>query len=105
MERPFQVYEGDGPYVFVCYSHQNREAVYAEIIRLCDEGTNVWYDEGISPATEWTADIARAIKNCEHFIFFVTPASVASEHCLDHPIGAGSEPRSATKRSAVPVWR
>jgi DNA-binding winged helix-turn-helix (wHTH) protein/TolB-like protein/Flp pilus assembly protein TadD len=78
---PFMAHEGDEPYVFVCYSHQNREAVYAELVRLRSEGHHIWYDEGIRPSSAWTADIARAIKGCEHFVFFVTPDSAQSEHC------------------------
>ena len=30
MERPFPAYDGDEPYVFVCYSHEDPEIVYPE---------------------------------------------------------------------------
>jgi DNA-binding winged helix-turn-helix (wHTH) protein/TolB-like protein len=80
---PYPAYNGDEPYTFVCYSHQNREAVYHELVRLRSAGINVWYDEGISPGAEWTEEVANAIANCTHLLFFVSPDSVASKHCLD----------------------
>lgn len=78
---PIMAYEGSGPFIFVCYSHKNRDQVYPEIARLNAYGSNIWYDEGIRPGSEWTADIARAARMCDHFLFFVTPDSVASQHC------------------------
>ncbi len=80
---PYPAYSGDEPYTFVCYSHQNREQVYQELVRLRSAGINVWYDEGISPGAEWTEEVANAIANCTHLLFFVSPDSVSSKHCLD----------------------
>lgn len=81
MERPFQAYEGDEPYVFVCYSHEDDALVYAELGRLREAGFNVWYDEGISPGSQWSDVIARHIERCAVLLYFVTPRSVVSEHC------------------------
>jgi DNA-binding winged helix-turn-helix (wHTH) protein/TolB-like protein len=80
---PYPAYNGDEPYTFVCYSHQNREQVYQELVRLRSAGINVWYDEGISPGAEWTEEVANAIANCTHLLFFVSTDSVSSKHCLD----------------------
>ncbi len=54
MEKPFPAYDGDEPYVFVSYSHEDESAVYKEIRWLQDQRVNVWYDEDISPGTEWS---------------------------------------------------
>jgi TolB-like protein/Tfp pilus assembly protein PilF len=81
VEKPFSAYRGDGPYVFVCYAHEDSEAVFREIAWLNDYGVNVWYDEGISPGHEWSDELARAIQGCSKVFYFVTPNSVASEHC------------------------
>lgn len=78
---PFPAYEGDEPYVFVCYSHDNREEVYRELNRLRDAGINVWYDEGISPGADWTDEIADAVAGCGHLLYFVSPTSVESKYC------------------------
>lgn len=79
---PYAAYDGEEPFTFVCYSHQDRELVYEELRRLRGAGINVWYDEGISPGAEWTQEVANAVTNCTHLLFFVSPDSVASRHCL-----------------------
>ncbi len=81
MDKPFPAYEGDEPYVFVSYSHEDEAAVYKEIRWLQDQQVNVWYDEGISPGTEWTDALAEPIEGCAHFVYFLTPRSVGSETC------------------------
>ena len=81
MERPFQAYQGDEPYVFVCYAHEDADAVYPEIAWLHDHGVKIWYDEGISPGSEWPDALAKAIKGCHLFLYYVSPRAGASEHC------------------------
>ena len=78
---PFAAYDGDGPYVFACYAHGDREVVFPELAKLRDAGVNVWYDEGIGPGSDWTEDLADAIDRCAQFFYFVSDASVASENC------------------------
>ncbi|MBT8103167.1 MAG: TIR domain-containing protein [Gammaproteobacteria bacterium] len=78
---PVGAYDGDESYIFVCYSHRDTAAVYSEIRRLQDMDVNVWYDEGIDAGLEWTDRLADAISGCSTFLYFVSPASVASEHC------------------------
>lgn len=79
--RPGPAYEGDAPYVFVSYAHEDRKLVYPEIERLQTADLKVWYDEGISPGREWTDALADAIDGCTDMIFFISPAAVASRHC------------------------
>lgn len=82
MTDPLAAYEGDEPYVFVCYSHDDKQAVYAEIRWLQDHGVHVWYDtRGIHPGSEWSDSLARAIDGANRFVYFITPRSVASEYC------------------------
>ncbi len=52
-DRPLPAYDGEEPYVFVSYSHEDDDLVYPEIRWLQDHGFNVWYDEGISGASHW----------------------------------------------------
>jgi TolB-like protein/Flp pilus assembly protein TadD len=83
LDAPLKAYSGNEDFVFVCYSHQDAEAVYAEISALNERGVNVWYDEGIRPGAEWTDELAQAIRSCSKLLFFVTPKAVASKHCRD----------------------
>lgn len=55
--------------------------MFEEIRWLQSHGINIWFDAGIGTGSEWSESIARAIKQCSHFIYFITPRSVASENC------------------------
>ena len=82
MERPFPAYEGDEPYVFVCYAHNDSKTVYADLVDLREEGVNLWYDEGISAGMSWRAEIATAIAGASKLLFFISESSLQSAHCL-----------------------
>lgn len=75
-----QPYEGDGPYVFICYSHADRE-VPGQIHWLQEQGINVWFDRGIKPGSEWTDALASKIEGCSQFLYFLSENSAESEHC------------------------
>ena len=70
-------------YVFVCYAHDERDAVLAEIAWLRAQGFEVWYDEAIEAGSRWSEDLARAVEGCAAFLYFLSPRSVASRYCLD----------------------
>jgi hypothetical protein len=72
-----------GPYVFVCYAHDERAAVLEQIEWLRGEGFEVWYDEAIAPGSRWSEDLAQAVDGCAAFLYFLSPRSVSSRYCLD----------------------
>lgn len=78
---PFPAYHGDEPYIFISYAHVDHEKVFPLIKEFNDRGYHVWYDEGIAPGNEWTADIAKALRNCTLFVAMITPNSVLSGNC------------------------
>ena len=81
MEKPFTAYEGDQPYIFVCYSHDDSNVVFPDIQWLKNQGFNIWHDEGISPGSEWRDELADKISNASLFLYFVSPRSIISQHC------------------------
>jgi TolB-like protein/tetratricopeptide (TPR) repeat protein len=81
MKRPFAAYQGDEPYVFVCYAHEDAEQVYPEIQRLHEGGVRIWYDEGVTPGTRWTDELASKLTEASVVLFFCTPQSVKRKHC------------------------
>ncbi len=83
MDRPFAAYTGDEPYVFVSYAHKDAAHIYPEMSWLNAQGINIWYDEGISPGSEWSDETANAVKDASAILFFGTPNSASSEHCVD----------------------
>jgi len=78
---PFDAYEGDEPFVFISYAHDDASLVYKEISRFHDAGCNIWYDEGIDASEEWPEAIAKAVIDCAVFVIFITPRSTASINC------------------------
>ena len=83
MDKPFPAYDGDEPYVFVCYAHDDAKIVYPEILWLRNQGINIWYDEGISPGAEFPERLGQAILGAKLVLFYVSPTSVNSRHCRD----------------------
>ena len=81
MEKPFSAYRGDGPYAFVCYAHDDSAIVYPELQYLRGRGVNVWYDEGIPAGSNWRAHIGGVLDGATQVLFYVSQASVSSDHC------------------------
>lgn len=103
---PFDAYRGSGPYVFASYAHADAGAVFPDLRLLRSLGAAVWFDEGIDPGNEWPDDIARAIEQCSLFVYFISPASVASRNCRNEVYFALSKEKPILaihlKETAVP---
>jgi hypothetical protein len=81
-DRP-AAYVGEGPYVHVCYAHDDAASVFGDIAWLTRQGINVWYDEGIPAGSRWSDELAARIRHASLFLFFASPASVRSNHCIN----------------------
>ncbi len=81
MEPPFPSYDGENPFVFVCYAHADQDVVYEEIEWLSHQGVNIWYDEGISAGKNWRAEIGTSIDGASWVLFYISRASLESDHC------------------------
>ena len=77
----FAAYEGPEDYIFVSYSHKDTEKVVPIMEKLRELGCRIWYDEGITPGSEWPEDIARHLNGCAMAIAFISPNSMASVNC------------------------
>jgi len=60
LELPCEAYIGEEPFLFVSYAHRDGAEVYDDIRYLSESGYRVWYDEGISPGSEWPYEIEKA---------------------------------------------
>ncbi len=80
--KPFSAYEGDDPYFFVSYAHEDAELVYAEMAWLQPAGFNLWYDDGIHVGSVWRQALADALSRSSGLIFFATERSTESSNCL-----------------------
>ncbi len=81
MENPGVSEHARAEHVFVCYSHADADRTQDLLEWLAAESIGVWYDDGIRPGEEWTAEIANAIESASHLLFLATARSVQSRHC------------------------
>lgn len=81
-EKPFSAYEGDQPYFFVSYAHDDGELVYPEMAWLNPAGFNLWYDDGIHVGSVWRQALADALSGSAGLVFFATARSTESSNCL-----------------------
>jgi len=80
-EKTLLAYRGDEAYIFVSYAHSDSAYVIPELHWLKEQGFNIWYDEGISPGSRWTDDLAERIRHASVVLYYVTPNSANSENC------------------------
>ncbi len=78
---PLSAYEGNEPYIFISYSHDDSDTVFSIIRDLQERGFRVWYDAGIEVGTEWPEYIAEHIYNANCVICFVSKTALDSQNC------------------------
>ena len=81
MKKILRSYQGDESYVFVSYAHKDKDLVYPLIRTMQENGYNVWFDEDITPASEFTEYIAENLLRSAFFIAMITPQYLASHYC------------------------
>lgn len=69
------------PYTYICYSHDDKEAVLPLVTTLQKNGVSLWYDDEIGSGSHWTEGIAERITKCRSMVFFVSKSSVNSHSC------------------------
>ena len=76
-------YTGDAPYIFVSYAHKDKNKVFGVIRSMQEQGYRIWYDDGITPASEGDENIAGHIKGCSYLIAFISQNYISSDNCKD----------------------
>ncbi len=68
--------------LFVSYTRTDRGGIGTLLTDLRALGYVVWMDEELSGGQVWWDEILARIRECEAFLFLVSPSSVESEACL-----------------------
>ncbi len=76
-----KIYEGSEDYLFISYSHRDKELVFPILEALSEKGYRLWYDEGIDPGTEWPETIATHLEKAAVCLAFVSSNSAQSNNC------------------------
>lgn len=82
MSNLFKPYEGKKPYIFISYPHKQSDEVVATIRILHEKRYRLWYDEGIPAGSDWPANIARHMQDCEAVICFISDHFLKSHNCF-----------------------
>ena len=88
VECSFKPYEGDEPYLFISYSHDDTPTVFSIMEDLNKAGFRIWYDKGIEWGITWTADLAMRIERCGIVMVFISQTSIISPHCQNEIVHA-----------------
>ena len=67
--------------VFVSYSRANLDAVTQLVEDLQAVGINTWHDQTLTGGQRWWENILASIRDCDIFIFALSPESWQSEAC------------------------
>ena len=66
------------PYVFISYSHKDRDRVLPILKTLYEAGWRIWYDEGLTIGDSYDETLEKHVRNCSAFLLFVTDNSLNS---------------------------
>lgn len=85
LSSPFLADE-DKPYIFISYSHKDRDSVLRIIKDLYESGWKIWYDEGLTIGDSYDRTLESHVRNCAAFLLFITRNSINSLYCLENEI-------------------
>ena len=74
-------YEGTENYIFISYAHKDTDIVFPILSQLQARGYRIWYDDGITPGSEWPENIAQHLNGAAMTMAFISPNSMASPNC------------------------
>lgn len=77
----FDPYKGKDPYVFVSYSHHDKQ-VLEDIAELNALGYNIWHDRQIRATTLWQPTIVDRIRHCAVYLVFVSKKSMNAGYVI-----------------------
>lgn len=85
LSSPFLADE-EKPYLFISYSHKDRDEVLPVIRDLYEDGWKIWYDEGLTIGDRYDETLEQHVRNCAAFLLFVSPNSLRSFYCRENEI-------------------
>ena len=71
-EMGLNAYDGDEPYIFVSYSHEDIPQVRDIMKRIDKEKFRYWYDDVMEVGEDFRIELQTKIENCSAFLLFVS---------------------------------
>ena len=85
LSAPFLADE-EQPYIFISYSHRDRNMILPIIKKLYESGWRIWYDEGLTIGDKYDETLETHVQNCSAFLLFATGNSLNSQYCRENEI-------------------
>ena len=73
-------YVGNEPFVFLSYSHFDKQIAESVIVGLKRKMCRVFYDEGLTPGESWNDELAEMVIKCNCFVVLLTTDSASSKY-------------------------
>ena len=78
----FKLYDGEKPFGFISYSHQDKKYVFSVLAKLMSNRIRLWFDHFIFFGDDWRDEVTNHIKKCDTFIAFLTENSNVSKDVI-----------------------
>ena len=85
LSSPFLADE-EKPYVFISYSHRDRDTVLPILKALYESGWRIWYDEGLTIGDRYDETLEEHIRDCSALLLFASGNSLVSRYCRENEI-------------------
>ena len=82
---PFPADE-EKPFIFVSYSHKDRDRVLDITKTIYEAGWKIWYDEGLTIGDKYDETLEEHVKSCTAFLLFISSNSVNSNYVIENEI-------------------
>lgn len=71
---------GEESFIFISYSHKDKDMVYSDLWDIHERGFRFWYDDGITAGEVWNQTVEEKLASpaCKLAIFFVSENTVIS---------------------------
>ena len=61
-----------GKFIFICYSHFDREIMEPIAEKLAKDGYRFWFDDGTRSGEAWQKIVSKEIRKCTVFLFLIS---------------------------------
>lgn len=88
-----------GKFIFICYSHFDREIMEPIAEKLAKDGYRFWFDDGTRSGEAWQKIVSKEIRKCTVFLFLISENTMQSDNCRDELTYAKNN-----RKTIVPVF-
>ncbi len=89
-----QTLDTSGEFIFISYSHDDREIMEPIAEQLAMDGYRFWFDDGTEGGETWQETVPEKITECTVFLLLITKNMLHSKNCRDELTYAKTEEKT-----------